>query len=853
MRNIIGHPPSRSIHLALILVATGATTVARAEDWPSPGLDAGHSRLSSERSGSRFSDGRWSVPGVGRVLASPVVADGFLVTADLEGSVRAVRADDGQLAWQVSLASTVQGTPAIARGRVFVPTVANKVIALRLADGTRLWSRDVGGMVLSSPASVGSDLVLAGGFPSKSVVRLSGATGEIVWQSPPIMDQFSNTAPAVGGGLVVVGSQGGRYYAFDAGTGEPRWQHTADGVVNLAAPLITGGRVYMAGGAKSNRVHAVDAATGTVAPGWPIDLPSPDPDMAGTVKARQRGVSSIASAGGLLLLQTRLDDSLDTDANGAADRYLSRESVVGLDPTSGAIRWQRTVARAEFTDPNDVPKFYICPTPAAFAADDRTSLMAAASSIAPAVVVLDLVQGAELSRISVSGAALASPVLANGRLISVAIDGSIDSIASSANHAPAAPVLTGYARPLDAGDVTLRWLPGSDPDAEVPGYEVRIDSDGEVLETWQHEISVKSGATSLALTVPLSVGVTYSYAVRARDGRGALSAWSLPETFSVIVNPTVTVGGNAVASLREAAAVAQPGDTIMLGSGTYTLTQTLNIGAGVTFQGSGAGKTTIDATRLGVGINFDRSTPGRPSRLEGITVAGAETCVQIADGVTGVDIRRVIIRDCRVDGVSVRAGGAAAIVNATFVGSGTAVHAAGTAKIKNSLLTDNAVALSVDAPGSLASTYNDLFGNPKDYVGLSAGAGDFSRPVAFADVKARDFRLASAQPSTDKGDPADKPGDEPAPNGGRINLGAFGGTSEAERTEESTAIAGARPGAAAPASDQPRPAAASTAAPDVGEEGHGACRIAGSDDGGSFLSLMGLLTLLVRRRRGRWW
>ena len=87
--------------IAALAISAGT---ARAEDWPAPGLDAGHARFSAERSGARFTDGRWLVRGGGRVLASPVVADGFVVTADLDGNVRALRADDGQLVWQVGAA-----------------------------------------------------------------------------------------------------------------------------------------------------------------------------------------------------------------------------------------------------------------------------------------------------------------------------------------------------------------------------------------------------------------------------------------------------------------------------------------------------------------------------------------------------------------------------------------------------------------------------------------------------------------------------------------------------------------------------------------------------------------------------
>src|SRR5262249_4619046 len=196
---------------------------------------------------------------------------------------------------------------------------------------------------------------------------------------------------------------------------------------------------------------------------------------AGTQQDRRREVSSLAAVGGMILLQTRLDDAIDSDANGIIDFTLARESIVALDPTSGAVAWQRELARAQIPDPNDVPKFFVCPTPAGFAGDGGPALVAAASSLAPAVVVYDAVTGQEQSRVTTAGAALASPVLANGRLITTSVSGTTEGFASSVNHAPGAPIAAGDGAPLDSADVTLRWLPGADPDAELPSYEIRID------------------------------------------------------------------------------------------------------------------------------------------------------------------------------------------------------------------------------------------------------------------------------------------------------------------------------------------------------------------------------------------
>ena len=227
--------------------------------------------------------------------------------------------------------------------------------------------------------------------------------------------------------------------------------------------------------------------------------------------------------------------------------------------------------------------------------------------------------------------------------------------------------------------------------------------------------------------------------------------------------------------------------------------------------------------------------------------------MQVADGATGVRLTHLIVRDCRVEGIAVRAGGEADVVNATLAGNGTAVRAAGTARIKNSLFTDNGVAAAGETPAALASTYNDLFGNQKDYVGAAPGVGDFSTAVSFADLAARDLHLAGTQRSTDKGDPADDVGDEPAPNGGRINLGAFGGTPDAEPTAPSTSVGPSTSPTAGPTSDPHRVAPAPTPKPpsQSPDDADGGCSVAPRAHRATWLAVLVLAAFahaLARRR-----
>ena len=106
--------------------------------------------------------------------------------------------------------------------------------------------------------------------------------------------------------------------------------------------------------------------------------------------------------------------------------------------------------------------------------------------------------------------------------------------------------------------------------------------------------------------------------------------------------------------------------------------------------------------------------------------------------------------------------------------------------------------------GKAVSRYNCFWNNGKgDYGGGAVkGEGDISADPLFADPKGGDFHLKSragrwdpklkrwvkddvTSPCIDGGDPKDDFSKEPQPNGGRINMGAYGNTREASKSERS--------------------------------------------------------------------
>jgi len=104
--------------------------------------------------------------------------------------------------------------------------------------------------------------------------------------------------------------------------------------------------------------------------------------------------------------------------------------------------------------------------------------------------------------------------------------------------------------------------------------------------------------------------------------------------------------------------------------------------------------------------------------------------------------------------------------------------------------------------GLLTSKYNNVWNNAKGaYEGIAPDANSISTDPLFADPSASDFHLKSkagrwspklrkwvqddiSSPCIDAGDPTSSFSDEPLPNGGRVNMGAYGNTAEASKSQK---------------------------------------------------------------------
>jgi outer membrane protein assembly factor BamB len=820
----------------------------RGDDWSNLGLTDTRARMSSERSGVSFGQAQWLCQLTASdperfyrgLPASPAIADGYVVFATQKSVVRALRETDGRLLWEVKVGSTVLASPAIWRGLVFVVDASQQLFALRLTDGSVVWDKALGGLGLASPLVSGDALLVAVGSPAPRVLRIEPATGRTVWEAgESILSQAVAAAVASQDGHIVVAEVGGHYHSFALSDGKWQWTAQARGSVQMSSPFILGGRVFAVPGGETARLHAFGLDQGSALSGWPHEVPVPALDSkGGRLVRREHQVSSLAGTEHVIVFGLRTDDLIDTDGDREADRFIMQEQVTAIDPATGKVLWSMANGQVDTRDGNSTPMEGLVPTPLLYQTPSGQMVVAVASTLSNRVRVLGATDGAELWGQALSGPSRSSPALANGRLVLATDAGVVHGLLSDANRPPLAPLL-GF-RPTDghvsaAEGTTLHWGAGFDPEGQSVRYQVRVDDDGEVLRDWDFQVETAPGQQSWAPGVLIS-GRVYTFAVRARDALGAYSEWSRPQSFSSVATPSIHIGERVVATLDEAVTVAKAGDTITLGAGTFQLGSTVQLPAGVNLAGAAPHQTILSGKGLAVAV-----APGAGSTLRSLTVRDARLGVSVEQA-ENVVLQNVILRGNTEAGLDVGPASSARLISATLLENGIGVRARGATHVRNGLITRNQTGLEAAAPQLFDLLYNDVFGNQvADYRNVNASRTDLSVAVAFDEADPGQARLRAAQPTTDKGDPADEFDKEPEPNGKRINLGAFGNTPFAELS--------ATPSSPGTGSEPPPPPPGDTSG--RRSSGGGLCSLGapGGDPEGAVWVVIGVLLVARRRRR----
>ncbi|MBU8974612.1 MULTISPECIES: outer membrane protein assembly factor BamB [unclassified Lysobacter] len=253
----------------------------------------------------------------------------------------------------------VRQGPIVANGRVFAAAIEGGVHAFDLQTGKQVWeyrTEKKSNVRLSGGPGVGEGLVVIGGLDGE-VIALDENTGELKWQAKVPNEVIA--APAIGMGSVFVRSNDGRVTAFDAANGERRWFWVQEvpmlSVRGNDGPVLGPGYVFI--GNDDGTVSALSATDGR--PMWEQAVAQPE---GRTELDRMADVDGTPVLEGTMLFATSFKkQTVAIDApsgrpmwsaeHGGAgrvglgsDRIVVTDStgaVFGLDKNSGGALWQQ--------------------------------------------------------------------------------------------------------------------------------------------------------------------------------------------------------------------------------------------------------------------------------------------------------------------------------------------------------------------------------------------------------------------------------------------------------------------------------------------------------------------------------
>jgi outer membrane protein assembly factor BamB len=226
----------------------------------------------------------WTANTGSGIESSPAVAGGVVYVGNDAGSLYAFDANGVTRCsgvaplktclplWVATTGSSIKGAPTIANGRVFVGSEDHKLYAFAVACASGgatclpLWTASTGGMIMSSPAYsnnviyVGSLDSFLYAFDANGVTRCSGGPTDTclpLWKGPSY--EIESSSPTISGGVVYVGSDDFKLYAYAVGCNSggglctPLWTGPTGSYI-ASTPAVANGVIYV--GSYDNKLYA---------------------------------------------------------------------------------------------------------------------------------------------------------------------------------------------------------------------------------------------------------------------------------------------------------------------------------------------------------------------------------------------------------------------------------------------------------------------------------------------------------------------------------------------------------------------------------------------------------------------
>lgn len=190
---------------------------------------------------------------------SPAIADRLLVVGYSSGELFGLRVENGNVAWNESLAAIkrlgllanladIRAMPVIADDSIYAISHSGRMLALDAKNGSRRWQRPIGGV--STPAVSGDFVFVLSN--ENELLALTREDGRIRWVQQ--MERFENpekrkdpivwVGPVLAGGRLYLAGSTGTLLAIDPQDGKVTNTFDLPGAISIA-PLVAGDTLYI--------------------------------------------------------------------------------------------------------------------------------------------------------------------------------------------------------------------------------------------------------------------------------------------------------------------------------------------------------------------------------------------------------------------------------------------------------------------------------------------------------------------------------------------------------------------------------------------------------------------------------
>lgn len=245
--------------------------------------------------------------------------------------------------------------PLLQQGRLYLAGIDGEVVVLDASSGEKIWRVDLDEALMSGPG-IADDLILVG-TSNAELIALDKENGAEVWRRKIANEILAR--PSGEAGVAVYRTIDGHVNAINTATGEDRWQLSRDvPVLTLrgdSAPLIADGRVFL--GFANGKLISISLQGGRVL--WETEVAEPSGrteierviDLDADLKlvegvlysaSFQAGMAAVSELSGVVLWRSEASSHAGLDADWR-EVYISDENghVTAMEAGNGGILWQQ--------------------------------------------------------------------------------------------------------------------------------------------------------------------------------------------------------------------------------------------------------------------------------------------------------------------------------------------------------------------------------------------------------------------------------------------------------------------------------------------------------------------------------